>query len=122
MLLEKSKKEGELLKEEASLTFYFVNLRTSIAFLNLSVAGLQEKSLEKQKEINKKIEELNQLREKLKQENQDWEEIKKKIVSFQNYEGILKNAICKNSEHKYISDSREETVNCEDFSKNLFQK
>ncbi|ADX98182.1 BAR domain-containing protein [Mycoplasma suis] len=111
---QKEKLTSIVLNKRADLLLYLSSLRADISLLNLLVSSLNLKSKENQEKINEKIEELNKLRKELREINKEWEDIKEKVIFFKNYEGVLRNAICKNSELQLDElIENEEKINCE---------
>ncbi|CBZ40694.1 hypothetical protein MSUIS_06010 [Mycoplasma suis KI3806] len=98
------KKEKELIDSNLfKITVSIVSLEKMIEALALEGTLLQEKS-------NNVISQLNDLRRKSKSIYEEWEQIKENINWFQNFEGKVKNLICKNIQFKEFEKCSEQSL------------
>ncbi|AGX89153.1 coiled-coil domain-containing protein [Mycoplasma parvum] len=85
---------------EIKIEQIILDLEKSIVFLNLlsNFHNINLKFLNF--EINEFIKKLNESRRDLQKFHEEWEVFKSKLFEFKNYEGIVKNSICINTQYK----------------------
>ncbi|WP_148221849.1 hypothetical protein [Mycoplasma suis] len=75
---------------------FIFKLKLNMTSLKVLISYLSAEASGKKIQINQTIDSLNNLKKEIKRVNEEWEEIKKDILVFQNYEGQTKNKICQN--------------------------
>ncbi|AGX88873.1 hypothetical protein [Mycoplasma parvum] len=87
------------LNNQNDLTILLNFLKIDIFLTNIQTSVLKLNSRKTLDEINKNSQELNEFNKNLQNIHQKWEALKINVVDFQYFEGLLKNAICNNSQN-----------------------
>ncbi|AGX88878.1 hypothetical protein [Mycoplasma parvum] len=95
-------KESLETKQKILMNALFL-IKVNVLMSDAQTSALKLNSEKTIKEINKKYEELNEFNKNLQKIYQKWEDLKINITDFQHFEGLLKNAICNNSQNDDIN-------------------
>ncbi|CBZ40693.1 hypothetical protein MSUIS_06000 [Mycoplasma suis KI3806] len=94
--------QRDLSNYEINLKLLLFELEETISFLESFSSDLQIDSKETESEINQVINNLNNLKEQLRKTLKNWEELKDKLSYFRNFEGKIKNSVCKNTQFENL--------------------
>ncbi|ADX98173.1 hypothetical protein [Mycoplasma suis] len=89
-----------LSKQKDLIDSSLLNVSLNILSLERLFSSLYFDGQELQEKSNEIIKKLNETKQKLSEIHKEWLEVKEKMIFFQNYEGVIKNIICKNSQFK----------------------
>ncbi|AGX89157.1 hypothetical protein [Mycoplasma parvum] len=89
LYLKESEIEKVILQLDNNISF--INWSSNLHNINLKALNLK---------INELIKELNSTKDKLIKLHKEWEEFKTKLFEFRNYEGIVQNSLCINTQYK----------------------